>query len=156
TVERALRARFGRTALGRETPSGGPVGSGALIGTSSAMLGVWKAIGRVAASDVPVLVLGETGTGKELVARAIHAHSDRAREPFVAVNLAALPSTLVESELMGHEKGAFTGASRRRVGRIELAGMGSLFLDEIGDLDAALQTKLLRVLQDGRFERVGG
>jgi two-component system response regulator AtoC len=101
-------------------------------------------------------VVGETGTGKELVARAIHDHSARAKEPFVAVNLAALAPTLLESELMGHEKGAFTGASARRPGRIELAGAGTLFLDEIGDLDPTLQTKLLRVLQDGRYERVGG
>jgi len=100
--------------------------------------------------------VGETGTGKELVARAIHDHSARAKEPFVAVNLAALAPTLLESELMGHERGAFTGAVARRAGRFEMAGAGTLFLDEIGDLDSTLQTKLLRVLQDGRYERVGG
>jgi DNA-binding NtrC family response regulator len=120
------------------------------------MLAVWKVIGRAAASEAPVLIVGETGTGKELVARAIHNHSVRAKEPFVAVNLAALAPTLLESELMGHEKGAFTGAVARKAGRIELAGSGTLFLDEIGDLEPALQTKLLRVLQDGRYERVGG
>jgi two-component system response regulator AtoC len=129
---------------------------GGLIGASAAMLGVWKVVGRAAASDAPVLIVGETGTGKELVARAIHEHSARANDPFIAVNLAALAPTLIESELLGHEKGAFTGALTRRQGRIELAGAGSLLLDEIGDLDVALQTKLLRVLADGRFERVGG
>ncbi len=129
--------------------------SAALVGSSGAMLDVWKAIGRAAASDVPVLITGESGTGKELVARAIHDNSARRDAPFVAVNLAALPATLVESELFGHEKGAFTGASARREGRFELSSSGTLFLDEIGDLDLALQTKLLRVLEDGRFERVG-
>ncbi|HEY4241436.1 MAG TPA: sigma-54 dependent transcriptional regulator [Kofleriaceae bacterium] len=127
-----------------------------MIGASARMLDVWKAIGRAAASDVPVLVTGETGTGKELVARAIHDHGDRRALPFVAVNIAALPPALLESELFGHEKGAFTGALARREGRFELAGEGTLFLDEIADLDPALQTKLLRVLEDRRFERVGG
>ena len=120
------------------------------------MLAIWKQIGRASASDAPVLITGETGTGKELVARAIHEYSPLSKEPFVAVNLAALPPTLIESELFGHEKGAFTGAVNRRAGRFELAQGGTLFLDEIGDLDPLLQTKLLRVLQDGRFERVGG
>jgi DNA-binding NtrC family response regulator len=153
--DRAVKTR----ALGRATPelSGLPASSdGPMIGASAAMLAVWKVIGRAAASEAPVLIVGETGTGKELVARAIHDHSSRAKEPFVAVNLAALAPTLLESELMGHEKGAFTGALARRAGRIELAGAGTLLLDEIGDLDASLQTKLLRVLSDGRFERVGG
>ena len=127
-----------------------------LVGTSARMLDVWKAIGRAAASDVPVLITGETGTGKELVARAIHEHGPRSARPFVAVNLAAIPETLVESELFGHEKGAFTGASARREGRFELAADGTLFLDEIADLRLPLQTKLLRVLEDGGFERVGG
>src|SRR5262249_53693113 len=125
-------------------------------GTSAAMLAIWKQIGRAAASDAPVLITGETGTGKELVARAIHAYSRHADAPFVAVNLAALPPSLIESELFGHEKGAFTGATARRAGRFELAQGGTLFLDEIGDLEPVFQTKLLRVLQDGRFERVGG
>ncbi len=129
--------------------------AGALVGSSPKMLDVWKAIGRAAPSDVPVLVTGESGTGKELVARAIHEHSPRKAFPFVAVNIAALPASLVESELFGHEKGAFTGANARREGRFEAASSGTLFLDEIGDLDLALQTKLLRVLSDGTFERVG-
>ncbi len=154
-VDRAVRKR----AMGRRVSST-PVeeaGEGSpLIGASAPMLAVWKVIGRAAASDAPVLVVGETGTGKELVARAIHDHSARAKQPFVAVNLAALAPTLLESELMGHEKGSFTGAHVRKAGRLELAGSGTLFLDEIGDLDATLQTKLLRVLQDGRDERVGG
>jgi DNA-binding NtrC family response regulator len=154
TVERAIKQRGLRRALPAATNVSGQ--QGPLVGTSAAMLDVWKVIGRAAASDASVLIMGETGTGKELVARAIHDYSARAREPFVAVNLAALPAGLVESELLGHEKGAFTGASQRRLGRFELAEGGTLFLDEIGDLDLALQAKLLRVLSDGRFERVGG
>jgi DNA-binding NtrC family response regulator len=130
--------------------------AGGLIGTSAAMLGVWKLIGRAAASTAPVLITGETGTGKELVARAIHSYSARADQPFVPINLAALPPTLIESELFGHERGAFTGATGRRAGRFEAAGEGTLFLDEIGDLELALQTKLLRSVQEGTFERVGG
>jgi DNA-binding NtrC family response regulator len=128
---------------------------GRLLGQSARMLEVWKAIGRASASDAPVLIVGETGVGKELVARAIHENGVRAAAPFVAVNLAALPATLVESELFGHEKGAFTGAINRREGRFETAAAGTLFLDEIGDLELGLQTKLLRVLEDGTFERVG-
>jgi DNA-binding NtrC family response regulator len=120
------------------------------------MLSIWKLIGRAASTAAPVLVTGETGVGKELVARAIHDYSVRASEPFVAVNLAALPPSLIESELFGHERGAFTGATARRAGRFEIAAGGTLFLDEIGDLDSALQTKLLRVLSDGTFERIGG
>jgi DNA-binding NtrC family response regulator len=126
-----------------------------LLGQSACMLDVWKAIGRASASHVPVLITGETGVGKELVARAIHDNSSRSAAPFVAVNLAALPATLIESELFGHEKGAFTGATSRRDGRFAVASTGTLFLDEIGDLDVGLQTKLLRVLQDGVFERIG-
>ncbi len=160
TVERALRQRTLQRSLGPRTPpptvAVDATAPGSLIGTSAAMLAIWKQIGRAAASDAPVLITGETGTGKELVARAIHEYSPLAKEPFVAVNLAALPASLIESELFGHERGAFTGATARRAGRFELAQGGTLFLDEIGDLDALLQTKLLRVLQDGRFERVGG
>jgi DNA-binding NtrC family response regulator len=129
---------------------------GDLVGKSAAMLAVWKLIGRAASSDAPVLITGETGTGKELVARAVHHYSPRAARPFVPVNLAALPPALIESELFGHERGSFTGASARRSGRFENAGDGTLFLDEIGDLDQALQTKLLRVVQEGSYERVGG
>ncbi|MCE9575618.1 MAG: sigma-54 dependent transcriptional regulator [Deltaproteobacteria bacterium] len=130
--------------------------SSPLVGSSPRMLDVWKLIGRAAASEVPVLITGETGVGKELVARAIHDHGPRRDRPFIAVNLAAIPAPLIESELFGHEKGAFTGAATRRDGRFTLADGGTLFLDEIADLDAALQTKLLRVLEDGGFERVGG
>jgi DNA-binding NtrC family response regulator len=154
TVERAVKQRSLAQALA--PPVTPPATRGGLTGTSAAMLAIWKLIGRAAASDAPVLITGETGTGKELIARAIHDYSARAKEPFVAVNLAALPATLLESELFGHEKGAFTGAVARRAGRLEVAGSGTLLLDEIGDLDVALQTKLLRVLQDGGFERVGG
>jgi DNA-binding NtrC family response regulator len=155
TVDRAVRQRSLAQNIPEEpAPETSPPGT--LIGASAAMLAVWKVIGRAAASDAPVLITGETGTGKELVARAIHQHSSRAKGAFIAVNLAALPPTLIESELFGHEKGAFTGAVARKPGRIELAEGGTLFLDEIGDLDLTLQTKLLRVLQDGRFERVGG
>jgi len=156
TVERALRQRSLQQALPPRAPPPPAETRGGLVGTSAAMLAIWKQIGRAAASDAPVLITGETGTGKELVARAIHAFSPLAKGPFVAVNLAALPPSLIESELFGHERGSFTGAVARRVGRLELAQGGTLFLDEIGDLEPVLQTKLLRVLQDGRFERVGG
>jgi DNA-binding NtrC family response regulator len=152
TIERALKSR----SLARTVAAPPPAQGTSLVGSSAAMLEIWKLIGRAAGSMAPVLITGETGTGKELVARAIHEYSSRGREPFVAVNLAALPPTLIESEVFGHDRGAFTGAVARRSGRFEVAGRGTLFLDEIGDLDAALQTKLLRVLQDGTYERVGG
>jgi DNA-binding NtrC family response regulator len=152
TVGRAVRASAATRESARPSESGAVP---ALIGGSPRMLEVWKAIGRAAASDAPVLITGESGTGKELVARAVHDHGPRRGEPFVAVNLAALPGTLIESELFGHEKGAFTGAERRREGRFEQAGRGTIFLDEIGDLDLPLQTKLLRVLQEGTLERLG-
>ncbi|HEY7493582.1 MAG TPA: sigma-54 dependent transcriptional regulator [Candidatus Tectomicrobia bacterium] len=127
-----------------------------LVGRCPAMQEVYKAIGRVAPQDVTVLILGETGTGKELVARALYHHSRRCAGPFLAINCAAIPETLLESELFGHEKGAFTGAERKRIGKFEQCSGGSLFLDEIGDLTPLTQTKLLRVLQEQRFERVGG
>ena len=127
-----------------------------LLGESSAMREVFRLIGRVAASDLSVLITGETGTGKELVARALHEESARRDRPFVALNTAAIPSELLESELFGHEAGAFTGATRRHAGRFEQAEGGTLFLDEIGDMPLALQTRLLRVLAGGEFYRVGG
>ncbi|MBI1309755.1 response regulator [bacterium] len=127
-----------------------------IVGTSPAMQDVFKTIGRVAAQNVPVLILGESGTGKELVARAIYQHSHRSERPFLAINCAALPETLLESELFGHERGAFTGADRQRIGKFEQCHGGTLFLDEIGDMTPATQARVLRVLQDGRFERVGG
>jgi DNA-binding NtrC family response regulator len=130
--------------------------SDVLVGTCAAMQEVYKAIGRVAQQDVTVLILGESGTGKELVARAIYHYSDRAKAPFLTINCAAIPETLLESELFGHEKGAFTGAERKRVGKFEQSDGGTLFLDEIGDMTPATQTKILRVLQEKQFERVGG
>ena len=127
-----------------------------LIGQSPAMREIFRSIGRVAATDLNVLVTGATGTGKELVARALHRHSARAGRPFVAMNTAAIPSELLESELFGHEAGAFTGALKRHPGRFEQAQGGTLFLDEIGDMPLALQTRLLRVLAESEFYRVGG
>lgn len=128
----------------------------AMIGRCGAMQVVYKAIGRVAAQNVTVLVRGESGTGKELVARALYQHSDRSKEPFLAVNCAAIPENLLESELFGHEKGSYTGADRKRIGRFEQCNGGTLFLDEIGDMSPPLQSKLLRILQEQRFERIGG
>ena len=130
--------------------------SAEIIGNAPAMQEVFRAIGRLAQSHITVLINGESGTGKELVARALHRHSPRADNAFVALNMAAIPQELMESELFGHEKGAFTGANSRREGRFEQARGGTLFLDEIGDMPAATQTRLLRVLQDGEFFRVGG
>ncbi len=127
-----------------------------IIGASPAMQEVFRAIGRLTRSSATVLINGESGTGKELVARALHRHSSRARQPFVALNMAAIPKDLLESELFGHEKGAFTGAAGMRRGRFEQAHGGTLFLDEIGDMPAELQTRLLRVLADGELYRVGG
>ena len=127
-----------------------------MIGACPAMCEVYKAIGRVAAQDVPVLITGESGTGKELVARAVYQHGPRAKAPFLALNCAAIPEQLLESELFGHEKGAFTGADRRRIGKFEQCNGGTLFLDEIGDMPPALQAKMLRLLQEQTFERVGG
>jgi DNA-binding NtrC family response regulator len=127
-----------------------------LIGRSPAMLQVFKTIGRVAMTDEPILIVGESGTGKELVANAIHRSSSRSDKPFIKVNSAAISPTLLESEMFGHERGAFTGAITQRAGRFEQANSGTLFFDEIGDMDIDLQAKLLRVLQSGQFERVGG
>ena len=128
----------------------------ALVGVSRAMQDVCKEVGRVAAKPVTVLIRGETGTGKELIARAIYQHSPRAKAPFIAINCGAVPENLLESELFGHERGAFTGADQRRIGRFEQADKGTLFLDEIGDLPHQTQVKLLRVLQEQSFHRVGG
>ncbi|HEY2840036.1 MAG TPA: sigma-54 dependent transcriptional regulator [Pirellulales bacterium] len=127
-----------------------------LVGRSPAMQEVYKAIGRVASQNVTVLIRGESGTGKELVARAIYQHSQRADRPFLAVNCAAIPDALLESELFGHEKGSFTGADQRRIGKFEQCNGGTLFLDEVGDMSLLLQAKMLRVLQQQKFERVGG
>jgi DNA-binding NtrC family response regulator len=127
-----------------------------ILGRSAAMQEVYKAIGRVAPQDVPVLILGESGTGKELVARALWHYSRRAERPFLAINCAALPEALLESELFGHEKGAFTGADARRIGKFEQVNGGTIFLDEIGDMAPATQAKALRLLQDQSFERLGG
>ena len=127
-----------------------------LVGKSEAIQQVFKMVGRVAGSDAPIMITGESGTGKELVARAIHHYSRRSEKYFVAINCAAVPETLLESELFGHEKGAFTGAVAQRVGRFEQSDGGTLFLDEIGDMPLAVQSKMLRVLQEGEFSRVGG
>ncbi|MDO6461331.1 nitrogen regulation protein NR(I) [Granulosicoccaceae sp. 1_MG-2023] len=127
-----------------------------LIGTAPAMQEVFRAIGRLSRSNIAVLINGESGSGKELIAKALHRHSPRAKNTFIALNMAAIPHELMESELFGHEKGAFTGAQTSRIGRFEQADGGTLFLDEIGDMPAPLQTRLLRVLADGQFYRVGG
>ena len=127
-----------------------------IIGQSAAMLDVYKKIGQVAAREVPVLIRGESGTGKELVARALWQHSKRINKPFLAVNCAAIPENLLEGELFGHEKGSFTGAESRKLGKFEQADEGTLFLDEVGDMSIATQAKILRVLQNNTFERVGG
>ena len=127
-----------------------------IIGKAPAMQEVFRAIGRLSQSNITVLINGQSGTGKELVARALHQHSPRSQEKFIALNMAAIPNDLIESELFGHEKGSFTGASSQRTGRFEQANGGTLFLDEIGDMPANTQTRLLRVLADGEFYRVGG
>ena len=152
-VELVVRAGSDRVASREEPP---PAEFPSLIGKAPAMQDVFRAIGRLSGSSMTVLITGESGTGKELVARALHQHSTRAAAPFVALNTAAIPAELLESELFGHEKGAFTGAEARRTGRFEQANGGTLFLDEIGDMSAALQTRLLRVLAEGEFYRVGG
>src|SRR5438093_1716005 len=139
-----------------ETPPDEELPGDAIIGSCPGMQEAYKAIGRVADQTFPVLITGESGTGKELVARAIYQHGPRAKAPFLALNCAAIPENLLESELFGHEKGAFTGADRRRIGKFEQCSGGTLFLDEIGDMPPATQAKILRLLQEQTFERVGG
>src|SRR6266403_149534 len=128
----------------------------ALVGNSRGMQSIYKEIGRIASKPVNVIIRGETGTGKELIARAVYQHSDRAKAPFIAINCAAIPETLLESELFGHERGAFTGAELRRFGRFEQADHGTIFLDEIGDMTPGTQVKLMRVLQERCVQRLGG
>ncbi len=156
TIEQALNAgRFMRTPVTLNTlPES--TDKEAIIGSSAAMQDVFKSIGRVAATDATVLVRGASGTGKELVARAIYQHSLRANRPFLVINCVAIPETLLESELFGYEKGAFTGAAHRRIGKIEQANGGTVFLDEIGDMPINLQAKILRLLQEKSIERLGG
>ncbi|HSF71660.1 MAG TPA: sigma 54-interacting transcriptional regulator, partial [Methylotenera sp.] len=146
-VEESMRQAVDNVTL-EETPE--------IIGQAPAMQEVFRAIGRLSRSHATVLINGESGSGKELVASALHKHSPRAEKPFIAINTAAIPKDLLESELFGHERGAFTGAAAARRGRFEQADNGTLFLDEIGDMPADLQTRLLRVLSDGQFYRVGG
>jgi two-component system nitrogen regulation response regulator GlnG len=152
----ALAQREGDAAMADAVPETTVPLTDALIGDTPAMQALFRAIGRLAQAPLGVLITGETGTGKELVARALHRESPRARKPFVALNTAAIPAELLESELFGHEAGAFTGASRRHTGRFEQADGGTLFLDEIGDMPLPLQTRLLRVLAENEFFRVGG
>ncbi len=153
---REAAARAKSDGVGSSTAAAETEGPPQLVGGSAPMRELFRAIGRYAQLPLAVLVTGETGTGKELVARALHAESPRAKRPFVALNTAAIPAELLESELFGHEAGAFTGATKRHVGRFEQADGGTLFLDEIGDMPSGLQTRLLRVLAEGEFFRVGG
>lgn len=159
-VQRALEiSRLMQVPVALAADDGPPDGSTSrdlLVGRCRPMQEVYKAIGRVASQDVTVLIQGESGTGKELVARAIYQHSRRSDGPFLAINCAAIPESLLESELFGHEKGAFTGADQQRIGKFEQCSGGTLFLDEIGDMTPATQSKVLRLLQEQRFERVGG
>ena len=156
TLDRALAMRRLQRvpAVFESDPSGAE--SDPIVGRSPAMQEVYKAVGRVAPTDTTVLILGESGTGKELIARAVYQHSARKDQPFLAINCAAIPESLLESELFGHEKGAFTGADRKRIGKFEQANGGTLFLDEIGDMPPATQAKMLRLLQEQKFDRVGG
>jgi two-component system response regulator AtoC len=165
TLKRALRQRAlafevkalrARTEVPNEAVDEPADAEPELVGQSVAMRGVFKDIGLAAATDAAVLIVGESGTGKELVAAALHRHSDRAAGPFIRVNCGALPEGLIESELFGHERGAFTGADRQKLGRFERAARGTIFLDEVGELPSSAQAKILRVLQQREFERVGG
>lgn len=152
-VKRAVQARQNKP---DSTPKPSQLATPEIIGEAPSMQEVFRAIGRLSRSKITVLINGESGTGKELIAQALHRHSPRADKPFIALNTAAIPKDLLESELFGHERGAFTGAQNMRRGRFEQADTGTLFLDEIGDMPAELQTRLLRVLADGEFYRVGG
>ncbi|MEE4184946.1 MAG: nitrogen regulation protein NR(I) [Gammaproteobacteria bacterium] len=152
-VKRAVRASDARKIAGTTAPA---IGMSGMVGQAPAMQEVFRTIGRLSRASITVLITGESGTGKELVARALHEHSPRVNRPFVALNTTAIAAELLESELFGHERGAFTGADRQRIGRFEQADGGTLFLDEIGDMSADLQTRLLRVLAEGEFYRVGG
>jgi two-component system NtrC family response regulator len=155
-VRRALRIRELETENSRLREQTGAMTLEGFIGTSDAIRQLCRAVQKVAPTNATVLVLGESGTGKELVARALHRLSGRAHEPFVAINCAAIPENLLESELFGYEKGAFTGAAQRTLGKLELAGKGTVFLDEMGEMPASLQAKLLRVVQERTVERIGG
>ncbi len=154
TVVAPLVARRAPIADGRLLPD--KPGMPALLGRSKAMREIVRLVGKVAPSDTTVLILGESGTGKELIARALHVLSPRARGPFIAINCAAIPETLLENELFGHEKGSFTGANAKAIGKVEAADKGTLFLDEIGEMPMPLQAKILRLLQDKTYDRIGG
>ncbi len=155
-IELARRACATNQPPEKITEDNSPITQQEIIGQSVAMQDLFRTIGRLSKTSISVLITGESGTGKELVAKALHTHSPRADKTFIAINTAAIPRDLLESELFGHEKGAFTGAQAQRKGRFEQADGGTLFLDEIGDMPAELQTRLLRVLADGEFYRVGG
>jgi DNA-binding NtrC family response regulator len=155
-IELVRKAADSNRLMSEPVSLGEPGANDALVGQSAAMQAIYKEIGRIASKPISVLIRGETGTGKELIARAIYQHSDRSGAPFIAVNCAAIPETLLESELFGHEKGAFTGAQTRRIGRFEQAQGGTILLDEIGDMTPGTQVKLVRLLQEKCLQRVGG
>lgn len=156
SIEHALRLVRLMESVVQSAPVHAAPGPDSLIGQSACMQNVYKVVGRVAATGATVLIRGESGTGKELIARAIHRHSPRSGRPLVVINCAALPESLLESELFGHERGAFTGAREKRIGRFEEADGGTIFLDEIGDVPPGVQVKILRILQERTFERIGG